>query len=383
MSSSQSSASTSSKCHLLSLPQELRHQIYSYCLPKPRILRIALDFKTQHAHLLGPFSRIPLLLHICQDSRVFALSIFQPGFASDPVPESAGGSHESQADDDDEDEEDDEEDDDDDFSEGEIRRELEVYGDEEYIEATLQGLRKEQEQPIPNQNSRTFYWNPSIDTIYLLSPNLYSHDNLTYLQRHHLHSTSFTNFSHLQNLFSRVQNIALKCTPSFLRVHFNLSRPQSWSQEPFDPWFLPMLSELPNLKSLEFLIEPMGRYLGQPPRSRYYALSSTLSSPPTSIILASPREDVKVGHFNMTALKIEDCIFDSLVAFDREWGEEIEVNVSVMVIKKFKDNAWCLRSERNKEWWSVRGALIHAGSTNAALHVASEEAEHERRSRMG
>lgn len=380
MSSTQSPASTPLKCHLLSLPQELRHQIYSYCLPKPRILRVALDFSSLHAQLLGPFSRIPLLLHICQDTRIFALSNFELGFAADPELTSTEASQETQADNDDKEEEDD-----DDISEEEIRRDLEVFGDEEYAEATLQGLRKEREQRIPAQNSRTFYWNPSIDTIYLMSPNLYNHDNLTYLQRHHLQSSDFSHFSHLHNLFANVQNIAMKCTHPFLRVQFNYSHPHMMNQvnERFDPWFLIMLQNLPNLKSLEFLIEPMGRYLGQSPKSRYYAMNSQLESPPTSILLASPIDNVNIRGFNMMGSQLEERIWGSLKRFDKEWGEGVEVNVSVMVIKKFKDNAWCLRSEKNKEWWSVRGALIHAGSTNAALHVASEEAEREGRSRMG
>ena len=66
---------------LLTLPQELRDQIWSLATPRNRIVRVLVDLKRLRAQVVGPFSRIPIILHICQDSRRFALKILEKGFA--------------------------------------------------------------------------------------------------------------------------------------------------------------------------------------------------------------------------------------------------------------------------------------------------------------
>lgn len=72
----------SSRTGLLSLPQELRDSIWRLALPRNRILRVKFDFQNCNARVIGPFSRVPTILHVCQDSRQLALGLLQKGFES-------------------------------------------------------------------------------------------------------------------------------------------------------------------------------------------------------------------------------------------------------------------------------------------------------------
>lgn len=343
------------KCHFLSLPREIRLQIYTFALPKPRILRIALDCETLQAQLLGPFSRIPLLLHICQDTRQFALDLFELGFCADPIQTSP---YSTQDEDEDEDEH--------------VERE-DVMDDEEYEQhqVTMRKLREQRNQRVPQENSRNFYWNPILDTLYLISPNLYHQDNFPFLQDYALETAAFEDFLHLVELFPSAQKIAFKCTTASIRQHFDILPPfNSNHSQQFDPWFIRMLQQLPDLKSLDLLIEPNGRFLGQAPCSKYFALDSELKSPPTSIILAAPYDETKIQGFEMTAVEIEEAVWARMKNFDEKW-ETLDVFLSVVVVKKFKENGWCLHSEVDQKWWATKGPYIYAGSSHNALQVAS------------
>lgn len=62
------------------LPIELRLKIWEFACPKGRVIRLKIDFDTSQYHVIGPFSRVPTILHICQESRGVGLERFCLGF---------------------------------------------------------------------------------------------------------------------------------------------------------------------------------------------------------------------------------------------------------------------------------------------------------------
>ena len=60
------------------LPLELRLQIYTYCLPSPRILELEFSPPTQtFVPIYFSYSSIPVLLHLISESRSFAIHYYQ------------------------------------------------------------------------------------------------------------------------------------------------------------------------------------------------------------------------------------------------------------------------------------------------------------------
>jgi len=77
-----------SQARLLSLPPELQLQIWQIAIPKPRVLRVALEelpHDRLRAYQLDPIV-IPTILHICSNSRAVALKIFRLGFGANTHP---------------------------------------------------------------------------------------------------------------------------------------------------------------------------------------------------------------------------------------------------------------------------------------------------------
>jgi hypothetical protein len=65
------------------LPAELRLQIWELSLPVGRLLKVHVDDKRSKAYLVGRLP-LPSLLHVCRDSRCFALTVFRRGFQNTP-----------------------------------------------------------------------------------------------------------------------------------------------------------------------------------------------------------------------------------------------------------------------------------------------------------
>ncbi|RDW89107.1 hypothetical protein BP6252_01139 [Coleophoma cylindrospora] len=66
------------------IPIEVRLHLWRLSLPNPRIIKVSTGPNNDRAHICGGFSPVPTILHICRESRVYALSILRLGFGRIP-----------------------------------------------------------------------------------------------------------------------------------------------------------------------------------------------------------------------------------------------------------------------------------------------------------
>jgi hypothetical protein len=261
------------------LPTEIRFEIWRLAIPKSRILRVKAEPEYSSVSLLGPFSPVPTILHVCQDSRRFGLSIFRRGFQ--------------------------------DISDG--------FND--------------------------FYWNPSIDTLYLVP---FGEENI-------------------RSSIISYHTIPLETLPDVQHLAFPLTRMLFLSISRTDSPLINWLTTIPSLQSICFMIEPMRNWLGMlqwssqeiPPSAIQLPNDSHISfHPPSTIVLYEPVETHVYGYgssempptlMETTIRRVIGEVLDS--AHPRVAPPAIEV--LVMGAKRFKNSGFCLPCPRNLRPWEI------------------------------
>jgi hypothetical protein len=261
------------------LPTEIRFEIWRLATPKSRILRVKAEPEYSSASLIGPFSPVPTILHVCQESRRFGLSVFRRGFQ--------------------------------DISDG----------------------------------LNDFYWNPSIDTLYLLP---FGEEN----------PRSFITPYHTIPLetLPDVQHLAFPLTRM---LFLNISRTDS----PLFNW----LTTLPSLETICFLIEPMHNWLGMrrwmgqeiPPSAIHLPNDRHISfNPPSAIVLYEPVETHVYGYGSN---EMPPTLMETTIrrVISEVWDNEHPrtappaIEVLVMGTKRFKNSGFCLPCPRNLRPWEI------------------------------
>jgi len=261
------------------LPTEIRFEIWRLASPKSRILRVKMEPEYSSLSLLGPFSPVPTILHVCQDSRRFGLSIFRRGFQ--------------------------------DISDG----------------------------------LNDFYWNPSIDTLYLVP---FGEENIR---------ISIIPF----------HTIPLETLPDVQHLAFPLTRMLFLSISRTDFSLINWLTTIPSLQTISFMIEPMRNWLGMlqwssqeiPPSAIQLPNDRHISfHPPSAIVLYEPVETHVYGYgsnempptlMETTIRRVIGEVWDS--AHPRVAPPAIEV--LVMGAKRFKNSGFCLPCPRNLRPWEI------------------------------
>jgi hypothetical protein len=261
------------------LPTEIRSEIWRLAIPKSRILRVKAELGSSSASLIGPFSPVPTILHVCQESRRFGLSVFRRGF-----------------------------------------------------------------QDISN-GLNDFYWNPSIDTLYLVP---FGEENVrSYLIPYH--------------------TIPLETLPDAQHLAFPLTGMLFLGMSRTDSPLINWLATIPSLQTICFVIEPMFNWLGilqwwsqeiwpssiQLPDDRYKSFH-----PPSAIVLYEPVETHVYGYgsnemppalMETTIRRVISEVWDS--THPRMAPPVIEV--LVMGAKRFKNSGFCLPCPRNLRPWEL------------------------------
>ena len=248
------------------LPTEIRFEIWRLASPKSRILRVKMEPEYSRASLLGPFSPVPTILHVCQDSRRFGLSIFRRGFQ--------------------------------DISDG--------FND--------------------------FYWNPSIDTLYLVP---------------------FV--ENIRKSISPYHTIPLETLPDVQHLAFPLTRMLFLSISRTDSPLINWLTTIPSLQTICFMIEPMRNWFGMlqwptPPSTINNRIISY--QPPSAIVLYEP---VETHVYRYSSNEMPPALMETTIreVIREVWDSEHprvaapEIEVLVMGAKRFKNSGFCLPCPRN------------------------------------
>jgi hypothetical protein len=263
------------------LPTEIRFEIWRLATPKSRILRVKAEPEYSSASLLGPFSSVPTILHVCQESRRFGLSIFRRGFQ--------------------------------DISDG----------------------------------LNDFYWNSSIDTLYLLP---FGEENI-------------------RSSIIPYHTIPLETLPDVQHLAFPLTRMLFLSISRTDSPLFNWLTTFPSLETICFLIEPMRDWIGMRQWMGQEIRPSAIQLPghhqisfhsPSAIVLYEPVETHVYGYgsnelppsvMETTIRRVISEVWDTTCP----WTSPPAIEVLVMGTKKFKNSGFCLPSSRNLRPWEIIG----------------------------
>jgi len=281
------------------LPPELRLQIWELALPRSRVLKVSVDiFDASKIALLGPYSPIPSILHICHESRSLALSKLRLGFGPSPYLSSPS---------------------------------IPVSG-------------------FSGENNNEFYWNPELDTIYFPPSASWTNGNLS----------SYLSLSTSSSLPKNYINAGIAPITKHLALPLNLWLMDAlyFSDNPCNRWMLPWLSQFPCLETLTLLIEPYDQWLGSPDTAPVFY--EPLDVPIRGLHLSSPSSissAVQTALHNYHQSKTHQDLPQPTRQPPRKQKRSPEVKVQTISHRKFHSCKECIEKTSNLDREDITGVF--------------------------